>query len=347
MGNAEETRISYEELFAWGKTVLEKTPMTKEEIEILMKVLLDTNLRGMDTHGINMITSYSERFKSIEHRDVEIAVDKGAGCVVDGGNHTGQYTSMIALKKAMEKADKFGIGFALVKESCHNGAVGYYAAEAAKKGYISIVTTTVMPLLAPWGGLQPFIGNNPYAVGFPYKEFPIVLDVANTVAARQKIFSYAREGWTLPEGWAMDSEGNPTTDPQKAIEGLLMPVGGHKGAGLAAMIDIVLGTLAGGLYSRAICPNTDTSKAQHITHLFILMNPDFYENRDELDKNIAQYCKDFKGVRRKQDVAEILLPGEFEWKKIQDREANGIPVTPGVIKMLNEYADKIGVKHLI
>ena len=104
---------------------------------------------------------------------------------------------------------------------------------------------------------------------------PIVLDVANTVAARQKIFSYAREGWKLPDGWAMDKDGNPTNDPQEAINGLLMPVGGHKEAGLATKIDLILGTLAGGTYSRAICANTVTDKAQHIAHLFFLMSPTF------------------------------------------------------------------------
>jgi LDH2 family malate/lactate/ureidoglycolate dehydrogenase len=203
-----------------------------------------------------------------------------------------------------------------------------------------------MPLLAPWGGLEPFVGNNPYAIGFPYKELPIVLDVANTVAARQKIFSYAREGWQLPDGWAMDKDGNPTNDPQEAINGLLMPVGGHKGAGLALMIDIVLGTLAGGAYSRGICANTVTGKPQHIAHLFFVMNPDFYMSREALDANIDQYVKDFRNVRKKADVEKLLLPGELEWIKTQDRLENGIPVSTAITKELNAYADKIGVEHL-
>lgn len=346
MAEATYIRFPYAQLQAWGEKVLSKTPMSQEEISTVVRVLLDTNLRGMDTHGINMLASYSERYKAIEHKDITIAEDKGAGCIIDGGNHTGQMTSMFALEKAMEKADKFGIGLALVKESCHNGAVGYYASLAAQKGYISLVSTTVMPLLAPWGGLEPFVGNNPYAIGFPYKELPIVLDVANTVAARQKIFSYAREGWQLPDGWAMDKDGNPTNDPQEAINGLLMPVGGHKGAGLALMIDIVLGTLAGGAYSRGICANTVTGKPQHIAHLFFAMNPDFYMSREALDANIDQYVKDFRNVRKKADVEKLLLPGELEWIKTQDRLENGIPVSTAIIRELNAYADKIGVEHL-
>ena len=346
MKQAVEIRFPYEKLESWGHKVLETTTMSKGEIHTVMKVLLDTNLRGMDTHGINMLPSYTQRYNAIDHRDITVTEDKGAGCVIDGGNHTGQMTSMFALAKAMEKADQFGLGLALVKESCHNGAVGYYASLAAEKGYIALVTTTVMPLLAPWGGLEPFVGNNPYAVGFPYKEKPIVLDVANTVAARQKIFSYAREGWQLPDGWAMDKDGNPTNDPQEAINGLLMPVGGHKGAGLATMIDIILGTLSGGTYSRSICANTVTDREQHIAHLFFLMNPDFYMSREALDGHIAQYVADFKSVKRKADVPEILLPGELEWKNTQERRANGIPVSAAVLKELNAFADKIGVAHL-
>ena len=347
MEQATYIRFPYEELQAWGEKVLSKTEMSQDEIKTVVKVLLDTNLRGMDTHGINMLQSYSERYKAIDHRDIVVAEDKGAGCIIDGGNHTGQMTSMFALEKAMEKADKYGIGLALVKESCHNGAVGYYASLAAQKGYISLVSTTVMPLLAPWGGLEPFVGNNPYAVGFPYKELPIVLDVANTVTARQKIFSYAREGWKLPDGWAMDKDGNPTNDPQEAINGLLMPVGGHKGAGLALMIDMILGTLAGGAYGRGICANTVTDRAQHIAHLFFVMNPDFYMSREALDANIVQYVADFRNVRKKADVEKLLLPGELEWEKSLERRANGIPVSTAIIKELNAYADKIGVEHLV
>lgn len=346
MNQASVVRFSRQALEDWSHKLLSKTSMSDEEIKTVTKVLIETNLRGIDTHGVNMLPSYSARFSSIDHRDIAVVEDKGAGCVIDGGNHTGQMTSMFALEKAMEKADKFGIGLALVKESCHNGAAGYYASLAAEKGYIALSTTTVMPLLAPWGGLEPFVGNNPYSIGFPYKEMPIVLDVANTVTARQKIISYAREGWALPDGWAMDKDGNPTNDAQEAINGLLMPVGGHKGAGLALMIDIILGTLSGGTYSRSICANTVTDRAQHIAHLFFVMNPDFYMSREALDKNIEQYVADFRNVRTKADVKKLLLPGELEWQTIQDRTANGIPVSTAIINELNAFADKVGVEHL-
>ena len=179
-------RFSYEKLDAWGRKVLAKTSMSQDEMDAVMQVLLASNLQGRDTHGIHMITSYAERFNAISHRDIQVEQDHGAGCLIDGGNHTGPMTSLFALDKAMEKAEQFGIGMAVVKESCHNGAVGYYAQLAAEKGYIALSATTVMPLLAPWGGLEPFLGNNPFAIAFPYKEMPIVLDIAVTVSARQK-----------------------------------------------------------------------------------------------------------------------------------------------------------------
>ncbi len=341
----EEKRFSYEALHQWGSKVLATSGMSKEEIEAVMKVLLAANLQGHDTHGVNMLGSYTERYKAISHRDIKILSDKGAGCLIDGGNHTGPMTSLFALEKAMEKADKFGLGMAVVGDSCHNGAVGLYAEWAAKKGYIALSTTTVMPLLAPWGGLETFLGNNPFAIAFPYKDNPIVLDIAVTVAARQKIFYYAREGWTLPDGWAMDKDGNPTNDPKAAIEGILMPIGGHKGVGISLMIDLILGSLTGS-YSRAICANTVTDKEQHISHMFLLINPDFYETRDLIEERVEGYIKDYKSVKKKADVKELYMPGEIEYRTVQDRKANGIPLAPGILKELRAYAEKIGIEPL-
>jgi len=346
MNQAQLMYFSYDRLKSWSIDALTACGMDREEAETVTRVLLEANLRGTDTHGVNMIPLYAKRYQAIAHRDITVETDKGAGCVIDGGNHTGQMTSVFALEKAIEKADKFGLGLALVKESCHNGAEGYYAEEAAKRGYISLVATTVMPLLAPWGGLEPFIGNNPYAISFPYRPMPIVLDVANTVTARNKIITYAREGWALPDGWAMDSEGNPTNDAQAAINGLLMPVGGHKGAGLALMIDIILGTLAGGTYSRAICANTVSDRPQHIAHMFLVINPDFYMAREALDTHIAQYVADFKQVKKKADVANLLLPGELEFNTRQTRLAQGIPVSAAIVRELNAYAQTMGLPEL-
>ena len=122
MKQATEIRIPYEKLESWCKKILAESGMDETEVNTVTKVLLSTNLRGVDTHGVNMIPSYASRFKSIEHREIRVIEDKGAGCVIDGGNHTGQMTSVFALEKAMEKADRYGLGLALVKESCHNGA---------------------------------------------------------------------------------------------------------------------------------------------------------------------------------------------------------------------------------
>jgi len=343
--NPTATRFSYEALEAWGRAALAKTDMSPQETEAVLQVLLAANLQGRDSHGIHMLTSYVDRYRSIPHREMQVVEDRGAGCLIDGGNHTGPMTSLFALDKAMEKADQFGIGLAVVQESCHNGAIGYYTQLAAEKGYIALSATTVMPLIAPWGGLETFLGNNPFAVAFPYREMPIVLDIAMTVAARQKIFSYAREGKPRPDGWAMDKDGNPTNDPNEAIDGLLMPVGGHKGAGICLMIDLILGSLTGS-YCRAICPNTVTDREQHIAHLFFLLNPDFYVARDVLDQRVEQYVRDFRAVKKKADVEELLLPGQLEWNTTRERRANGIPVSAGDLKKLNDFADRVGIPRL-
>ena len=142
----------------------------------------------------------------------------------------------------------------------------------------------------------------------------------------------------------MDKEGNPTNDPNEALEGLLMPVGGHKGAGIALMIDLMLGSLAGS-YSRAICANVVTDREQHIAHMFTVINPKLYVDTAVMDEQVAQYVKDYKSVKAKKG-AQILLPGEVEWNNYKDRTANGIPISAADLKKLNDYADQIGVERL-
>ncbi|MDR1932906.1 MAG: Ldh family oxidoreductase, partial [Spirochaetales bacterium] len=208
--------------------------------------LVSANLRGVDTHGVNLLQYYVKRYKNISHSDIRVSADMPAFCHIDGGGHMGPAVSVFAMDKAIEKAAACGVGLALAENSSHFGATGYYTCCAARKGYIGFATTVAYKTMTPWGGLETFIGNNPFSLSFPWREFPIMLDISNSVTARNKIINYAREGWALPEGWATDSEGVPTTDAQKAIEGFLQPIAGYKGVGIAMMIEIIVGTLAHG-----------------------------------------------------------------------------------------------------
>ncbi len=337
--------FSQEELRAWGEAVCRGAGVEEAEIGPLLDVLLLTNLRGIDTHGITMLPSYMERFRNIEHRPVTTVKEYGAGVLIDGGNHTGQYVTMKAIDEACARADKYGIGFAEVSEIGHSGAMGCYGYLLAKRGYIGLATTTVMSLIAPWGGTKPLLGNNPFAVALPDEEMPLVLDVACSVVARQKIYNYQREGKPIPEGWAVDKEGKPTTDATAALEGTLLAIGGHKGTGIALMIDVILGLMSGGKFGVDICPNVDQSKPQHISQLIMAINPKFYMDAEECAKNLAAYKERFYAIPAREG-ATLLLPGELEHSVMKQREAEGIPITLPRLKEMNAYNEKWGLPRI-
>ena len=332
----------YEELEAWGREVCRVSGISEKEAGPLIEVLLLANLRGIDTHGITMLPSYAERYGNIEHREVRVEKDFGAGVVIDGGNHTGQYVCMLALDEACRRAQMFGIGFASVKEIGHSGAMGGYGYTLAKRGFIGIVTTNSMPLIAPWGGLRPFVGNNPFSVSVPDGEMPLVLDIANSVVARQKIYNYEREGRPIPEGWATDAEGNVTTDPSKALEGTLMAIGGYKGVGIAVMIDVILGLFAGGSFGTEICANVVRDRPQHISQLILAIDPSHYLDPARMQTALKAYKERFYAVPAKEGAA-LLLPGELEYRTQKDREKNGIPITPARLKEMNDFNRRYGI----
>ena len=337
--------FEYDELKSWGLAVCKKAGISDEEAKILMEILLLTNLRGIDTHGVGMLPSYAERYTKIEHFDVRIEKDHGAGVVINGGNHTGQYVTSIAIDEACKRADKYGIGFADVRDIGHSGAMGCYGYIMAKRGYIGLATTNSMPLIAPWGGLKPLYGNNPFCIAVPDGDAPFVLDIANSVVARQKIYNYQREGKPIPEGWATDAEGNPTTDPNKALEGTLLAIGGHKGAGIALMIDVILGLFAGGSFGVDICPNVVRDKAQHVSQLIIAIKPDFYMDKEESAKALEAYKERFYAIPAKKGT-RLYLPGEIELITQKEREASGIPVTLPRLKEMNDCNEMFGLARI-
>ena len=335
------------ELRAWCTQVLKKCCDVSDEYAFAVTdALVSANLRGVDTHGVNLLQYYVRRFKLTTRSDMKITGEMPSLCHVDGGGHMGPAVSVFAMNAAMEKAAKTGIGMAFVENSCHFGATGYYACHAAKKGYVGFATTQALHVMTPWGGLETFVGNNPFAVAFPWKEFPIMLDISNSVTARNKIINYAREGWALPDTWATDSEGHPTTDAQKALKGFLQPIAGYKGVGIAMMIEIIVGTLTHGSYSRKVKPNADPSGPQNAAHLFLAFKPDCFMTQAEIDSNLSAFVAQFRAVKRMKNVDMLLLPGEIEYKREQERKEKGVPLTKALVEELNKFSAEYGAEPL-
>ena len=241
--------VTVESLRAFGREALTRAGLRPEGAEIVTEVQLEASLRGQFTHDMVSIPRYATRIASAKINAsprIEIERETDSIALIDGDNGPGQWVSMVAMNVAMRKAREIGIGVVSVRRSNHFGAAGHYVWEATKQGLIGICTTNGPLILAPTGGVTPTFGNNPLAVGIPAgRHLPILLDIAMSVAPRGKIGLTLAEGKPLPPGWILDRFGRPSTDLADLAAGLGTPIGGHKGYGLALVLELLAGALSG------------------------------------------------------------------------------------------------------
>ncbi|MDR1901485.1 MAG: Ldh family oxidoreductase [Treponema sp.] len=339
--------VSVDQAAKWGVSLLTKCNLNAEQAAIVVKGLISSNLRGVDTHGLVMIRHYARRFTTITTRPIEIVKETETTCLVDAGDNYGILASTIAMNKAIEKAERYGCGVSSVRNSNHFGAAAYYALMAAEKGMLGISTTNAGSRIPPWGGKEAFLGNNPIAIALPGDEYPVILDMALSVVAYQKIVTYAREGWPLPEGWAYDSAGEPTTNHQAALDGMLTPLGGYKGAGLSVMLDLICGAISQNGFADHVLSIDMYDKPRHVGHFFIAVNISNFLPLDVLKSLIAAYSRKFHVIPRKDGVDRLYLPGEIEYEKYKERSKNGFPLSRAAVEQLNEVSDEFGIARLV
>lgn len=344
MDQPKVTYIHEDKLRQWCDLALSVTDMSSEYRNIITDLLVSTNMRGVDTHGINLLPSYVERYTTLPHRPVTIVEDKKATALLDGGDQLGAVSSVQAMDMAVRKAKEYGIGVVYVRNSSHFGAAAYYGLQAAKENCIGFATTTAMVNLAPWGGIDEIAGKNPFALAFPGKEFPIVLDICCSVAARQKVIACAREGKPIPLGWALDQEGKPTTDPNEALKGVFLPMAEHKGIGIAMMIEFCTACICKTGYSYQVV--TDGSRPQNISHMFVAIDPSFFVDLGEMKEESEKFSQKFHACRKMDGVEEIYLPGELEWKTYLRRREEGIPLKAALVKELDDFAEKVNIRKI-
>src|SRR5512136_2304581 len=234
---SDEYLVSYDELFEIGTKSLRIVGVPRDDAEITVGVLLRANLRGVDTHGIQRLLMYIPRIrKGLMNPKPQIEVHSLAPAVkvVSGDNGLGPVVATRGMKEAICLGKELGISFVGCRDSHHFGAAAPYALMACREKMIGIVGTNAFPSMPPWGGLASLVGNNPLAIGVPCEEhMPFVLDIAMSVSSRGRIRQMAERKEKIPRGWALDSTGRPTTDPLEGLKGYVLPIGQHKGYGLA------------------------------------------------------------------------------------------------------------------
>lgn len=339
-----------QEIYNFCTHLLAGVGVPREDAAIVATVLVDTSLDGIDTHGISRLPVYLTRLQNgrINVR-AQIKSKRTAPAIVtiDGDNGLGQLVSVRAMETAIETARAVGVGVVPVKHSNHFGAATYYCKMAADAGMVGMAFTNSPPGIPPWGGKKPYFGTNPIAFGFPRAGDPVVVDMSSSNVARGNIILAAKEGRSIPEGWAIDADGLPTTDAQKALAGAVLPLGGPKGYALALAVEILSGVVSGAAYGPHVGWIYDDSlKPVNIGHFFIAINIEPLMPQEEYINRMEDMVSEIKAVPKAQGCERILLPGERKQANAARRLKEGIPVTDTLLAELNDIATSLGLETL-
>lgn len=307
------------------------------------RILVLADLFGLHTHGLSRVESYGDRLNSggiNATPDIVVTDLAPALRVVDGDNGVGPVVGMHALRAAMEVAGTCGIGMVFARGSNHFGPVSPYSLLAAEQGYASIIGSNATTTIAPWGGGDARLGNSPLGFGVPNPGGrPFLLDMAMSVVARAKIRAALKRGEAIPDTWATDSRGVPTTDPRAALDGFLMPIGGHKGYGLALMVDLFAGLLSNAAYLTHVKSWVDApDEPQNLGHFFILIDTRRLGSTAWLARRMNDFAAILHGSPAVDAERPVIVPGEIELDRLERHRAHGITLDADTMALLRGYA---------
>lgn len=349
---ASQYRVGIEELRNKLECLFDYYGCVHEVVNAIVDVLIDAELSGTKTHGVRLLPIYLTRMKkgSINVKPkITFAHKYPAIGNLDGDNGPGAYAGVMACKYVQDMAETYGIGAVTVHNSGHFGPAGYYCRLGAEKGLISIVSTNGSSVTAPTGSIQPFFSATPLAIGTPSRDgSAIILDMALTMSARARIRSFARQGLKIPDDWALDANGKPTDDPNAALEGSLLPIGGYKGYGLLFMMEILTAVLGGA----SIGPDVkdlyaDAESPQGLGHCFIGIKIDSCIETANYFRSLTDLIHRVKRCEPIDEATSILIPGEKENNLREEQLFHGIVLTDEAATELNVELRKAGLPCLM
>jgi L-2-hydroxycarboxylate dehydrogenase (NAD+) len=318
----------------------------------IAELMVRADLQGSEGHGVFRLPQYIRRIKggAVNVRPAIRVVREAAGmALVDGDNGMGHLVMRFAAAKAIEKAKSSGVAWAGVKWSNHAGPASLYATMPLAHDmvglYFAVGNANHLP---PWGGLDMLLSTNPVAVAVPAGAEPaIVLDMATTVAAYGKVKTKAQRGEMMPEGWMMDRQGRPLTDPRRAGDGFLLPIGGYKGYGLALVIGLLAGTLNGAAMGKDVVDfNADDVTPTNTGHVIVAIAVEAFQPVVEFKKSVDTLIRDIRLSQRLPGVERIRLPGEGSHAIRRERSENGIPLPAPLLAALDQLASELAIQPL-
>jgi L-2-hydroxycarboxylate dehydrogenase (NAD+) len=341
---------------------LQAMGIPKDDATIIADILITSDLWGIQSHGVAHLKMYHERILSGLQLPVTawtVVKETSTTAVVDGGNGMGMVVGHHAMQMAIDKARHHGLGAVAVRNSSHFGIAGYYPLMAVKQGMAGICVTNAHPSIAPTFGVEPMLGTNPIAVGVPTDEpFPYLYDAATSIIPRGKIEIAARANKPIPEGWVIREDGTPATDSNGLIaqmnrgQAALLPLGGlgellggHKGYGLATMVEIFSAAFQNGTYLSGLHDTDAEGRPQflRIGHFFLAIDVERFLPLEEFKRTAGNILRELRGSRRAPDHAHIYTAGEKEYYNAQRVQAEGVEITPGVQRTLDALRSELGL----
>lgn len=343
MTNLSKIGIAEAELQTLGQRAFEALGLPPDDARDVVQVLLLADLFGLSTHGLGRIESYGERLDVAGiARTPRITTERVAPALVkiDGANGVGPLVGMHGLRAAMEVARECGIGAAFVRGSNHFGPVSPYSYLAAEQGFASMIGSNATTTIAPWGGSDARLGNSPLGFGVPGAEGAhFMLDMAMSVVARAKIRNALKAGQSIPDTWATDSAGHATTDPKAALDGFLLPIGGHKGYGLALLVDLFAGLLSDAAYLTHVKSWVEApDEPQNLGHFFVLVDTRRLGSAAWLAARMADFAAILHGSAPAQQGKPVIVPGEIELRNLARQRAGGIELDSTTLVLLRQRA---------
>ncbi|MCP4147651.1 MAG: Ldh family oxidoreductase [bacterium] len=355
----ENVRVKINELESFVRDVLVKTGMNEKDAEISTDVMVCADKRGIKSHGVARLKRYLDHIKSgaiILDAEIKTVVETPVSLVIDGGGGMGQLVGHHAMSRCIEKAKTNFMCFAAIRNSNHYGIAGYYSLMALKENMIGLSLTNSAPLVVPTFGKDALLGTNPISLGVPAKEEkPYLLDMATSTVPRGKLEVEARKGDSIPSTWATDENGLPTTDAQRVLDNLsvragggLLPMGGasmenggHKGYGLASLVDIFCGVFSGG----AVGSDVYGKKGQppEVAHFLGVFNPDAFLGLGAIEDKMDYFSRMLKNSPLADNQDRIYVAGEVEFEA-EDANRESVSVQKKVFNTLNEIGKEFGLK---
>src|ERR1700761_4656409 len=340
-------RIDPDRLRDFATAVYTAAGMQQPDARLCADTLVQADLWGHQSHGVMRLSWYAARLKvgvCNPKAQPEITVDAGGLALINGHDAMGQVLAAKAAQEAVRRAKAHGIAAVGIQNSNHFGTALYFTLMAAGQGCVAFLAPNASPAMAPWGGRKKIVGTNPWSWACPAgSRPPMVLDIANTGVARGKVYLAKQKGQPIPEGWAINAAGAPTTDPAEAIEGIILPMAQHKGYAIALMMDMLSGVLTGSGFGADVAGPYQAERRSRAGQMMIALNIEAIQPLNEFNARMEELIAQIKAVPLAQGFSEVFYPGEIEARNDAQNRREGLLLPEDTVADLRRIAAEYGI----